>query len=990
MIDYKKMREKFPSKRSDKRERVAKINAIAREYERKKAALGARAPTMRRGFPYYMVILIGLMLVGALVIPQIMNNSPAAVDKAKRRLENVEKDLHTLAVALGRYRYHTGTYPTTEQGLEQLAVRKLSRKDPVSGWNGPYISQLKPDPWQNPYVYAYDGKAAEPTLFSKGPDGEAGTADDIAVRPEGFDEPFRDTSWTNGWMPQHLRGYVVAQNDRHKESLEAQVEAVLHPEVLGLGRTVLADGWEFAQAWKDTLPETGVPHEDPGVDSPKLGWKSVRLPHDWAVSGPFVAACPDGKTGKLPWRGVGYYRRTLVVSEKAKGKYVALHFNGVMSRPEVFLNGEKVGGTDYGYLGFEVDVSDKIRFGEDNTLVVRADTSSHASRWYPGAGIVRDVIMVIEDAEDRMIDGSLAITTLSATEGDDGLAKMRAVYRTPSQTVTNDFEVVRPIFWSPEHPFLYRVNLAGRTCTYGIRTVAFTADDGLHLNGRRLQVKGVNLHSDYGPLGAIFDREAARRVLTTMKDMGANAIRTSHNPVDPGFLDLCDEMGFLVWNECFDKWDGTAGIRSGEDQDEVVTRNLRTFVRRDRNHPSVVCWSIGNEIPHRSEKYPSGTDAARCAKYRAAVLEEDATRPVGIGCCHQDCIAAGDFEALDLTGWNYNRQYAKMKERYPEKPVVYSESASAFSSFGYYALPMTARPLDYGDTTVEIDSHDRCSASWSDIPDAEFARMETDRYCAGEFVWTGLDYLGEPTPNNRLNRSSFFGICDLTGLPKDRFYLYRSLWNEKDKTIHLLPHWNWEGHEGETVVVTCLTSGDEAELFVNGVSAGRRAKLKDVPPVVGKSHPDYYRVTGRYRLSWEVPYEAGELRVVVYKDGAWYGEDRVETAGKPAAVRLTSSSTHLATGEIAYATVELEDENKVTVPKARDTVSFALEGPGEIVAVGNGSTSEMKSFAETDSHPLYNGRAVVIVRRTEGSGLPVRLTATVGGLQSATIDFKKR
>ena len=372
------------------------------------------------------------------------------------------------------------------------------------------------------------------------------------------------------------------------------------------------------------------------------------------------------------------------------------------------------------------------------------------------------------------------------------------------------------------------------------------------------------------------------------------------------------------------------------------------------------------------------------------MLEEDATRPVGIGCCHQDCIAAGDFEALDLTGWNYNRQYAKMKERYPEKPVVYSESASAFSSFGYYALPMTARPLDYGDTTVEIDSHDRCSASWSDIPDAEFARMETDRYCAGEFVWTGLDYLGEPTPNNRLNRSSFFGICDLTGLPKDRFYLYRSLWNEKDKTIHLLPHWNWEGHEGETVVVTCLTSGDEAELFVNGVSAGRRAKLKDVPPVVGKSHPDYYRVTGRYRLSWEVPYEAGELRVVVYKDGAWYGEDRVETAGKPAAVRLTSSSTHLATGEIAYATVELEDENKVTVPKARDTVSFALEGPGEIVAVGNGSTSEMKSFAETDSHPLYNGRAVVIVRRTEGSGLPVRLTATVGGLQSATIDFKKR
>lgn len=988
MVDYNKLRAKFPSKSRDKSGKAAKINAIAREYERKKAELGARLPLAKRGFPYYMVVLIGLMLVGALVIPRIWSSGPGAVDKAKRDLANATQDLHTLAIALGRYRYHTGLYPTTDQGLAQLAVRKLSRKDPVEGWNGPYIRRLKQDPWKNDYVYEDNGEARAPTLYSKGPDGEAGTPDDLIALPEDFDAPFADTSWTKGWMPQHLRGYVVAQDEEHKARLEAEVEAILNPDLPAFGKTVLTEGWEFAQAWKDSFPETGLtPHVDPGVSGP-LDWRPVRVPHDWAIEGPFVAACTNGASAKLPWRGVGYYRRALTVPEKAKGKYVALRFNGVMARPEVFLNGASVGGWDYGYMGFELDISDKVRFGGPNEIVVRADTSYHQSRWYPGAGLIREVALVIEDAENRVLPGSLRIFPLEVTED---LAKMRTIYRTPAETVTNDFEVAHPILWSPSRPYLYRLSLFGQDYAYGIRTSSFTADDGFHLNGRRLQLKGVNLHSDFGPLGAVFDREAARRMLTTMKDMGVNAIRTSHNPVDPGFLDLCDEMGFVVWDECFDKWDWTAGIREGEDQDEVVTRNLKALVRRDRNHPSVICWSIGNEILHRTENYPYGTDAARCAKYRAAILEEDATRPVGIGCCHTDCVAHGDYAALDLTGWNYGARYLPMKEKYPEKPIVYSESASAFSSFGYYALPMTARPLDYEwNRTVEIDSHDRCAAPWADIPDAEFARMEKDRYCAGEFVWTGADYLGEPSPNELLCRSSFFGICDLTGLPKDRYYLYRSLWNESETTVHLLPHWNWQGHEGEKIAVTCYTSGDEAELFLNGDSLGRRKKAAETPAVVDKKHPDYYKVTERYRLNWDVPYEAGSLKVIAYKNGNYIGEREVRTALKPAAVRLTAGRTHLAEGELCAVTVETVDAFDTVEPLAQDEVSFTLEGPGEIVAVGNGSANAMRSFADVASHPLYNGRAVVFVRRKKGSGKPLTLKASVPGLRPAQVQFLKR
>ena len=740
----------------------------------------------------------------------------------------------------------------------------------------------------------------------------------------------------------------------------------------GEGETFLREGWEFSRDQK--------------------AWKSVRVPHDWAIAGPFDEKLDHG-TGMLPWKGVGYYRRTLELPADSAGKFVALRFGGVMSRPEVFLNGEKVGGWDYGYMSFEVDISAKLRFGEKNELLVKADTTKHYSRWYPGAGLYRDVKLVVEDAQDRAIWGSVKITTPEITPE---RAKVRVEYMTPASEnpIVNEFEVERPVLWDVANPKLYETKICGKTYRYGIRTAEFTANDGFHLNGRRVQLKGVNLHSDLGPLGMAFDKGAMRRQLEIMKDMGVNALRTSHNAPAQEVLDLCDEMGILVWNECFDKWDGTAGIAEGDILEDYVSRNLKAFVRRDRNHPCVVCWSIGNEILPKGQEekwngnkpYEQGVTDERCSLFRKAVLSEDGTRPVGIGCCHTESAGRGDYASMDLTGWNYSERYMPMREKYPDKPIVYSESASAFSSWGCFPPTPSANPTNYDwETVVEIDAYDRCSAKWSDIPDMEFARMERDRFVAGEFVWTGIDYLGEPTPGYKLCRSSFFGICDLCAMPKDRYWLYRSLWNDRKDTVHLLPHWNWDGHEGEKITVVCYTSGDEAELFVNGESAGRRKKVRDAGSVVAKSDPGYYKVTERYRLTWEVPYEPGEIKVLAFRNGRLIGDDARRTAHEAAAVRLTPEGPAVADGELAFVKVELVDAEGTVLPLARDRVEFRLEGPGEIVAVGNGSHAGIDSFADVKSHPLFYGRALVIVRRTGGSNAPLRLSASVSKLKSAEV-----
>ena len=988
MVNYENLRRKFPNRDPRKAANKAAIRAIAREYERKRAELGDGPPLMRKGIVFYAVVIIGLLMLGSLVLSATGRGGRERTSKA---LLQANRSVESLAKALGRYRFHVGEYPTTGQGLPALAAIMPH----VKGWNGPYTSKIVPDPWGHDYVYEL-GADGEPVLYSPGPDGKAGTTDDILPDRKLFGEAFADTTWTNRWMPYQLRGLVVAPDEEAKRRIQAEVRQLYGEGAVEIeGEKVLSDGWEFKLDWKDTSPASRR------IDGDGL-WHPVRIPHDWAIEGPFAADLKDGNTGKLPWRGKGSYRLFLDIPSAAKGRFVALRFGGVMSRPEVFLNGERVGGWDYGYMSFEVDVSGRVRFGERNELLVKVDTTSHHSRWYPGAGIYRDVKLVIEDPEDRALYGSVKITTpkISAEE-----ATVRVEYLTPvtSTVIVNEFTVKNPRFWDVNDPYLYTTRICGKDYRYGIRRAEFTADDGFHLNGRRVQLRGVNLHSDLGPLGMAFSRDAMRRQLERMKDMGVNALRTSHNACDPQVLDLCDELGIVVWNECFDKWDGTAGIRADEKLEEVVSRNLRQFVRRDRNHPSVVVWSIGNEIRPADENdiwgitgskdnlYAPGTTRERCRLFREAVRSEDATRPVGMGCCFQSAIAKGHYDDLDLTGWNYGEQYRQMRGKYPAKPVVYSESASAFSSAGYYPDAVTVAPTNYG-ARLDIDAYDRCAASWADLADVEFVRMERDRYCAGEFVWTGIDYLGEPSPFGSASRSSYFGACDLMGMPKDRFYLYRSHWNDRAETVHLLPHWNWDGREGQRIPVACYTSGDEAELFLNGESQGRRKKaLGALPEIVNgagfRNHPGYYGVLDRYRLTWEVPYEAGEIKVIAYRNGRPVGEASRRTAGPAAAVRLVPERAELPVDGIGFVGVELVDAQGTPLPLAEDRVEFAVEGPGEILAVGNSSEYAGDSFRATGSHPLHFGRAAVVVRRLPGPATPVVLKASAKGVTAARVEL---
>jgi hypothetical protein len=417
-----------------------------------------------------------------------------------------------------------------------------------------------------------------------------------------------------------------------------------------------------------------------------------------------------------------------------------------------------------------------------------------------------------------------------------------------SADIRQDVKIDQPVRWDIDHPQLYTLTVMlekdGRpvdseTVPFGIRTFEFTADDGFHLNGRRVQLHGVNLHHDHGPLGAAFYTRAMERQLEIMRDMGVNAIRTSHNPPAPELLELCDRMGFVVWDECFDKWDDKAGRHDGQPPlDQYGDRHIRNTVLRDRNHPCVVVWSIGNEIINSADDQ-KGKDGPRVKMMREFVLKYDTTRPVGMADCIPQTANEPILDALDLCGWNYARRYFIYRERYPDRPIIYSESASALSTRGFYELPLPAIKTDYAADKRQVDSYDLNAAPWSDIADVEFALMEQDRFVAGEMVWTGFDYLGEPTPFDQEAVSSYFGIVDLCGIPKDRFYLYRSHWRPDTATVHILPHWNWPDRIGQNVPVFVYTNGDSAELFLNGKSLGKRVKgeLPEKAPDLAQGKP---------------------------------------------------------------------------------------------------------------------------------------------------------
>jgi beta-galactosidase len=610
--------------------------------------------------------------------------------------------------------------------------------------------------------------------------------------------------------------------------------------------------------------------KDPGFDD--SSWQRVNLPHDWAISGPFN---PNGHadTAKLPWFGEGWYRKHFTLPAEAAGKRLQFVFDGVMASPKIFLNGSEVGSWTYGYNSFWIDATEAAKFRGENVLTVHSDTRQHESRWYPGAGIYRKVTMrladpvhipvwgvyvttpAVSDAEASIrveveianqSSGSLPVEVVAEILGPNGKI---VVKQSKSQTVEVgsaslpfEFKVAKPLRWDIDHPHLYvtrtRVLVSGREVdakdtTFGIRTINWTANDGFQLNGRRVDLQGVCEHHTHGMLGAAFIPRAMERKLEILREMGINALRTSHNAEAPEVLEICDRLGIVVINELYDKWDGTAGVRvkAAEYVEHHAEREVRNFVRRDRNHPSAVIWSISNEdwpVLANSD----GVSSQHVARVVSFFKKYDPSRPTLMVSPVPDSANRDKhiFDAVDASGWNYARTYANFRQNYPDKPIIYTETASAFGTRGYYALKTPASKTDYGPGPYQ-NNYGFTAAPWSDIPEYEFERMRKDPYVCGLFPWTGFDYLGEPTPARGQGapelkdsaHTSFFGIIDLAGLPKDAFYLYRSQWRKDTRTVHVTPHWNWSA--GDRVPVIVYTDGDEAELFLNGRSLGRKAKL---------------------------------------------------------------------------------------------------------------------------------------------------------------------
>jgi beta-galactosidase len=763
------------------------------------------------------------------------------------------------------------------------------------------------------------------------------------------------------------------------------------------------DNWRFAK---------GNPVHAEAVDFDDSGWERVDVPHDWAITGPFNEDVP-GNTGKLPWKGEGWYRKNFKMEKSDEGKVVYFLFDGIMAFPKIYINGKLAGQWDYGYNSFYTDVSGFVKFGEENTIAIYVDTRTHGSRWYPGAGIYRKVRMLVTDpvhseiwgtyittpvvesshAEVRVLNNinnfssndreiSVEATILSA-EGNEIATSVtkRKLTAGTSREFDHWMEVTNPSLWDVDHPVLYSLKttvsegekvLDVKTTSFGFRTFKFTADDGFHLNGRRLQLKGVNLHHDHGPLGAAFNYRSMERKLEIMKEMGVNAIRNSHNIDAPELLELCDRMGFVLFNEAFDKWDDKADITPETDFYEFGDRNIRNFVMRDRNHPCVIIWSVGNEMGDIQSNTNNGLQ--KLAAMVGFVRKYDISRPVTMASDQDGNAKWRHFDYYDVHSWNYGQRWEPARKLDPSKSVIISESASTVSTRGFYELPLPEKKTDFTKSNY-VSSYDLHAPYWAEIPDDDFMWQEEGKYIAGEFVWTGFDYLGEPTPY-MTSRSSYFGIVDLVGIPKDRYYLYQSHWRPEHNMVHILPHWNWEGFKGKEVPVFVYTNGDSAELFLNGKSLGR--KSKDTASKIS---------TERYRLMWnDVVYQPGELKAVGYKDGKAVGEAVVKTAGRPHSIKVTADRTVITADgdDLCFLLVEAFDRNGNLCSLADNLIQFDVKGAGSIAGTGNGDQRSYESFV-APQRKLFYGKAMVILRSQKNNPGSIDVTATSKGLQSGRL-----
>ncbi|WP_228850413.1 glycoside hydrolase family 2 TIM barrel-domain containing protein [Aegicerativicinus sediminis] len=754
-------------------------------------------------------------------------------------------------------------------------------------------------------------------------------------------------------------------------------------------------------------------------------WETVKVPHDWAIGESFELN-GNGDTGKLPWKAEGWYRKHLMLDASYRGKRIFLVFDGVMAFPEVFVNGEFAGKWDYGYNSFYLDITPFIKIGEKNLIAIHADTRKHDSRWYPGGGIYRKVTLLATNpihtkiwgnqittpiikpnyAEIRTIseieiqkstNDSLEVKHSILTKDGVSIVSNSAIKKTKKSS--SDFETSillnEPILWDTNNPYLYKMVtdvfeggtlIDSDTTNFGVRSIKFTADDGFHLNNRRVQLKGVNLHSDLGPLGMAFNKRAMQRQLEIMKDMGANAIRTSHNVAAPELLELCDEMGLLVFNEIFDKYDGKADILDSTDFDSFAHRNIKNFIERDRNHPSVFLWSVGNEIGDVQWNINNGFK--RLHTMVNYVNKYDASRDITLVCDNLKSAELRHFDYYDVHAWNYGRRYRLARQLEPNKSVIISESASTVSTRGFYEFPLPEDKTDFT-KSLQISSYDLNAPEWAELADDDFMWQQDEPYIAGEFVWTGFDYLGEPTPYNNkyvneigysdkeASRSSYFGIVDLVGLPKDRYYLYKSYWNPSETTIHILPHWNWPNRIGQKTPVFVYTNGDCGELFLNGKSLGKQCKK-----------PNSNNSIERFRLMWkDVVYQPGSLKVNVFKNQNLIGTETLETVSEAESLSvLADKSTIKADGEdLSFLTIEATDSKGAPHPLATHEITIEVNGPIYIVGVGNGNPQSFDPF-QSNKVKLFNGKAVVIIgtKGSKGNG-QVKISAT--GLKSTTINL---